>query len=263
MRAKTRKKRPLPETHAIAEAIRPWLAAWHERQGSPTTGPVFPVRRGPRAGESKARSNMSYARRLRRELRKAGVDRHGLHNETPTTKPTVFHTLRGAFATALARVGANAQLAMSLTGHADSKVHRRYLDQETIRQLPAAVPAIGLVVLPSNENRPKSGAKPETLASPNSVFSGAGHEARTRDPELGKVDGLEIAQESSGNASARTPGGSTFPVASVTRAVLPVPVSDRVGGAAVWDEVIRAWCRARAQELATEWVRVQSCGSSS
>jgi hypothetical protein len=44
---------------------------------------------------------------------------------------------------ALARAGTNEQTAMGLTGHSDSKVHQRYLDSITAKEVPdAAVPAL-------------------------------------------------------------------------------------------------------------------------
>jgi integrase len=137
VRRKTRKKRPAPQTLIVPEPVRAFLGVWRERQGCPEAGPVFPIRRGRRAGEAKKRSNMSYADRLRRELLRAGVARHELHHETPTTLPVDFHSTRRAYATALARVGVNEQMAKVLTGHADGKTHQRYL-ASLIGELPAA-----------------------------------------------------------------------------------------------------------------------------
>jgi integrase len=136
VRRKTREKRPLPETLIVPAPVRPFLAVWWERQDTPTAGPVFPVRKGPRAGELKKASSMSYAARLRRELLVAGVDRHELHHETTSTLPVDFHSTRRAYATALARIGTNAQTSMALTGHSDAKTHQRCL-----ASLPAEMPA--------------------------------------------------------------------------------------------------------------------------
>jgi hypothetical protein len=44
---------------------------------------------------------MGHASRLRRDLLIAGVDRHEVHVETETTKPTGFHDFRRAFVAAL------------------------------------------------------------------------------------------------------------------------------------------------------------------
>jgi integrase len=138
VRRKTRKKRPAPETHEVPADVRPFVSKWWEIQGRPKAGPVFPVRRGDRAGKAKKRSNMSYADRLRRELMKAGVTRHELHFETATTLPVDFHSTRRAYATALARAGVNEQTAMGLTGHSDPKVHQRYVAELAVKELPVA-----------------------------------------------------------------------------------------------------------------------------
>jgi integrase len=144
VRQKTRKKRALPEPFEVPVGIRPLITAWWERQGRPEgPRPVFPVRRGKRAGEAKKASNMSYADRLRRELWRAGVQRHELHFETSTTRATDFHSVRRGYAQALARIGLNAQEAAKLTGHADLAVHQVYLESAAIRVLPsAAVPYV-------------------------------------------------------------------------------------------------------------------------
>lgn len=188
VRRKTRKKRPAPVTFEVPAAVRPFLDAWWRRHGSPEAGPVFPVRRGKRAGEAKKRSNMSYADRLRRELIRAGVTRRELHEETATTLPVDFHSTRRAYGQSLARAGLNEQAAMDLTGHSDSKVHRRYLENVSVRVLPSpAVPALDPSVAVFVANRPRSGTKPKRPDQQSSNFSGAGHEARTRDPELGNA----------------------------------------------------------------------------
>jgi len=75
VRRKTRKKRPTPQALEVPEAVRPFLKAWWEVSKMPTTGPVFPVRKGDRAGQLKLQSKQSYADRLRRNLRVAfGLD---------------------------------------------------------------------------------------------------------------------------------------------------------------------------------------------
>jgi integrase len=166
VRRKTRKKKPLPVPFEVPEGIRPFVAAWWSRNGSPAGGPVFPVRRGDRAGQLKARSNMSYAHRLRRELVKAGVTRHELHHETATTLPCDFHSTRRGFSQALARIGMNAQGAADLTGHADLKTHALYLASSTVKVLPsAAVPFVDPGSTTFVANRPHKGAKPKTPGS--------------------------------------------------------------------------------------------------
>ena len=137
VRRKTRKKRPAPQTLIVPHMVRPFLTVWWEEQKKPPAGPVFPVRQGKRAGLYKTHSSMSYAERLRTALKRAGIDRYELYNETATTLPVDFHSTRRAYATALARVGVNEQTAMLLTGHSDPKVHLRYL-QSMEREMPAA-----------------------------------------------------------------------------------------------------------------------------
>jgi integrase len=144
VRRKTRKRKTGPQMLVVHEVVRPALRAWWEEHGRPAIGPVFPARRGERAGQLKLQAKQSYAERLRRELRTAGIVRHELHNETATTLPVDLHSARRAYATALARVGMNEQTAMVLTGHSDPKVHQRYIEAASIRALPdAAVPMLG------------------------------------------------------------------------------------------------------------------------
>jgi integrase len=190
VRRKTRRKRPMPQTLEVPSPVRPFIAAWHERQGKPESGPVFPVRRGKRAGKQKKASNMSYADRLRRELLRAGITRHELHHETPTTLPVDFHSTRRAYATALARIGLNEQTAMVLTGHSDPKVHQRYVEAASIRALPAAAvpmldPEAAKTVLATS--LPESPANDGGCARQPTGTFGAGNGIRTRDPKLGKL----------------------------------------------------------------------------
>jgi integrase len=74
-RAKTR----TPQVLAIPAMLAPFLRAWWQRAGTPESGPVFPVRTGKRTGEAKRPLN-SYAKRLRRELFRAGVARRLLES---------------------------------------------------------------------------------------------------------------------------------------------------------------------------------------
>ena len=80
---------------------------------------------------------------------------------------------------------------MALTGHADSKVHRLYLEATSARALPdGAVPPIdpaALAVFAANQNRPGRGTKPKTPKSESSNIFGAGEGIRTLDVHLGKV----------------------------------------------------------------------------
>jgi len=143
VRRKTRKKRPLPETHAVPEVVRAFLKAWWERWQCPTSGPVFPSRRGERAGLAKQGSN-SYADRLRRELLRAGVNRHELHHDTETTRKVDFHSTRRAFCTASVKSGASDRETMKLGGWSSPALITRYDEKLDVRELPAeaALPAL-------------------------------------------------------------------------------------------------------------------------
>jgi integrase len=70
---------PRPKTKssdrlALPESFVPVLKAWWRQHGSPTAGPVFPVRKGPRAGKRK-QGKTSYAWHLREALWLAGIVR--------------------------------------------------------------------------------------------------------------------------------------------------------------------------------------------
>lgn len=70
---------PRPKTKSgdrlgLPERFVPVLQQWWRNHGSPTVGPVFPVRRGPRAGERK-QGKSSYAEHLREALWQAGIAR--------------------------------------------------------------------------------------------------------------------------------------------------------------------------------------------
>jgi len=169
-----RAKTGLPQVLSVPPALAPFLRAWWERAGSPESGPVFPTRQGPRAGQAKRPLN-SYAKRLRRELFRAGIHRmtpievpatasgtrtdlgqraegtklaphprDPLYFETASTLPVDFHSFRRAFNTALAEAGINVQHAMHLAAHADPKTHMRYvMNTRAMRTIPdAALPRL-------------------------------------------------------------------------------------------------------------------------
>lgn len=152
----------------IPAMLRPFLHARWVAVGCPVAGPVFPVRRGARAGAQRAARGVSFAGALKRDLYRAGVVRHActrspdaplehrdapccpglardpLYAETATTLPVDFHSFRRAFASALAAAGTNAQHAMRLANHSDPRVHMRYvMDGPEMRAIPdAAVPVL-------------------------------------------------------------------------------------------------------------------------
>lgn len=153
-RAKTDK----PQELDVPATVRPFIVAWWLASERPVAGPVFPVRRGKRAGERKGKNG--YAARLRAALLVAGVDRHELHHETETTLPVDFHSTRRAYATALARANVATSIAQVLTGHSDPRVHQRYVAAATIRALPeAAVPLLPGGFCAKSAETPKGGRR--------------------------------------------------------------------------------------------------------
>ena len=62
-----RSKTAAPEVLEIPEVLRPFLLRWWEEAGKPTTGPVFPARRGRKRGSAGGLRGTSYADRLRRD----------------------------------------------------------------------------------------------------------------------------------------------------------------------------------------------------
>ena len=115
-----------PQALVVPEVGRVVLKAWWLSKGEPKEGPVFPARRGKRAGQHKLKA--SHAHRLRKALLIAGVDRPEVHTDTDSTKRADFHSFRRAFSTALADAGANVQLASRLAGHADLSALQSLLD---------------------------------------------------------------------------------------------------------------------------------------
>ncbi len=186
-----RQKTGKPQGMDVPEAVRPFLRLWWERHGSPTSGPVFPVRRGKRAGEAKKKSNMSYADRLRRELLKAGITRHELHHATATTKPVDFHSTRRAYSSALARGGVNSQTSMLLSGHSDPKVHQGYVNSLVGRALPEAA----MLLLPSVDVVPAERVQKPVRKPPLA----AGSKRRARH------SGADVDQPSPGRTDVLTP----------------------------------------------------------
>ena len=213
-RMKTRRKRP-PQELMIPEPLSVALRARWEAAGKPETGIIFGVEKGRRAGEQRA-ARASFAKRLRRELYRAGIVRHECTrpNDAPPPKytgrvigghskhvgemccpnmahdplyalgdmtlPVDFHSFRRAYATALADAGTNVQEAMVLTGHTDPKVHQRY-QARAVKVLPAkAMPQLGAVSL----TRPR--AKRSRAGSATGIATSDGD-----DSDLARPTGFE------------------------------------------------------------------------
>jgi integrase len=169
-----RKKTERPQAIEVPEMLRPVLRTWWEVQGRPSAGPVFPVRRGGRAGEE--RKGGSMAKALRRDLVRAfGIERaepvqvtrsNGrpdtkwkwrparpmspreteLLTETKFTRPVDFHSFRRRFKQALAENKVDVQEAMRLSGASSVQTHMGYLRNTTkaaeipVSTLPNSVP---------------------------------------------------------------------------------------------------------------------------
>jgi integrase len=138
-RTKTKK----PQKLEIPNVLRGPLRAWWETHGSPSSGPVFPATKGPRAGKARRLRGTTFAHRLRRALLVAGITRHELHHDTEWSRRVDFHSCRRAFATALAEQHVDPRTAMALTGHSDPKVHERYVLLTQATRVPeAALPRL-------------------------------------------------------------------------------------------------------------------------
>lgn len=98
----------------LPDPVRRALREWHATNGHPVTGPVFPAPRP------------QLARDLRLALKRAGVLRREIFEDTGTTRRADFYSFRRAWVGALAASGLNAQTAMRLTGHTSMATHRRY-----------------------------------------------------------------------------------------------------------------------------------------
>ncbi len=163
-RQKTKRKRA-PQELEVPPMLRPYLRARWEALGKPESGPVFPVQRGPRAGQFRATRRISYAKRLRRELLRAGIIRHQctrskdapkrkvsepccerlasdpLYSETARTLPVDFHSFRRAFKTACEVAGVGTVHAMHLSGATDIRTHAGYVGSHVpdMQRLPEGV----------------------------------------------------------------------------------------------------------------------------
>lgn len=188
-----------PQKLIIPAVLRPFLAAWWQEHGKPTSGPVFPVTKGARKSEFRKRRGVSYARRLRRELKKAGLTRPELFVETATTKPVDFHSFRRAFNTALAGAGINQQRAMALAHHSDAKTHLKYV-METPEMMTVPDVALPRISVGTSADEATAGYQPTSPTDEDPEFR-AGNGARTRDPQLGKLDATVADAEILGESS--------------------------------------------------------------
>lgn len=151
------------EPYELPSDFARFLYAWWTKHDCPTEGPVFPVRRGPRAGEHK-RPRMSYAKDLRDALWAAGVvrplpafglarpeDRRqhcALQSGIKGRRACVdFHSFRRAFVQGTLGETAAGKLtfleSMRLADHSDPKVHMKYVPDGERRVIPeGALPSL-------------------------------------------------------------------------------------------------------------------------
>ncbi len=142
----------------VPDVLRPFLRAWWGRAGSPSSGPVFPVRRGRRVGQAKKERGYSFASRLRRDLFRARVVRlppvidpktkkpvpnpaDPIYFDTKVTRRIDFHGFRRAYSRALAKAGVNVQQSMVLASHADARQHMDYVRENDVR-IPVPIGAL-------------------------------------------------------------------------------------------------------------------------
>ena len=195
----------------VPDEVIPYLLARWNSMGRPTSGSVFPVERGKRAGERRASRGVSFAKRLRGGFIKAGIFREKpiqiqhadgsvefvpnpldpLYFETDTTLPVDFHSWRRGFSTGLAGANVNAQHSMYLSSHTDLKVHLSYV-MRTIAMM--TIPKGALPPIPPVElslRVTKGGEEPDqdtktasfTLADePGGTRSSGGEPAEQLDP---------------------------------------------------------------------------------
>lgn len=143
------------EPYELPEELVPFLVGWWRRNGCPSEGPVFPVRRGKRLGLHKD-VGTSYATPLRESLWEAQVYRPlpGFRFDKPEPELCAlqsgiarrracvdFHSFRRAFVTATTskRAGLSMAESMRLSDHSDPATHARYRRDEGHRVIPGAV----------------------------------------------------------------------------------------------------------------------------
>jgi integrase len=200
----------------VPTMLRPFLRTWWELNGRPISGPVFPVRRGPRSGQAKKGHNTSFAKSLRRELFKAGIVRRPpieapatkkgtrtdlgkrapgsklapnpgdpLYFDTQVSRRVDFHSFRRAYNTALARAGVNLQQAMVLASHTDPKTHMGYvMAAEATKPLPdSALPKVDptrFVWAPTGAQSPRVTANSSMKSTPRLTRNDAPNPATLR-----------------------------------------------------------------------------------
>lgn len=238
-----RTKGQQPQRVTVPEGVRPFLRLWWEHQERPTTGPVFPLLRGERAGLARETQD-SHAAALRRDLQRAlGIEawvggrwqpgramtseEKELFVESKYTRPVDFHSWRRAWSQALEAAGVNVQTAAAVTGHSgDLRSHGKYVrNSRKERDLPAGVvPALPVPDLKGSfldarissfgQLLAEKEAVVETKGPDSSMIPGAPAGSRTQDPWLRRpspkafsqgFSHADVASEQSSNDE-KTPG---------------------------------------------------------
>lgn len=168
-------------THETHPQHRPHLRAWWQKQGCPTSGPVFPRRRdavrgGGKKGGQKGRGS-SYAAALRRAVWAAGIyvplpgfdpaapDKAfcRLQTDTDTTRRLDFQSFRRSLVTALADAQVSEMDQLAVTGHTQVTTQlRHYMGQRRVKVPASALPG-GAVEEPAPQFSPEVMAAFEVL----------------------------------------------------------------------------------------------------
>lgn len=179
--------------HVVPPSVWVHFKLWWQKQGSPKTGPVFPVerttkggvvtrkdgstytRKATRPGAAKARNGTSFTKALRRAFWAAGIVRPlpgwdparpdkqfcAFQTDTKDSRALDFHSLRRAFVTALKAAGVPTADVLALAGHTQLATSSRYDTARLVQAPDAALPRPAAV----------PGTAREPLASPTGTFS--------------------------------------------------------------------------------------------
>lgn len=197
--------------HGIPDTVQGPLIAWWKGHGSPKAGPVFPLRKGPKAGQRKTGKGISYAQALRDALWSEGIVRPlpgydqavgearrnfcALQVDTPTTRAVDFHSFRRAYVTAVSQAGANMATVLDLAGHTQESTSHLYRGPRLIETPAAALPGFD-----------PSAVAPAPVAPSPATGSGGGNGGQAPDmaavaaalAQLAGVLGAQQAQQSRG-----------------------------------------------------------------
>ncbi len=183
---KTKAGRKVP----IPLALRPLLDRLRERHGG--EGRVVQTDDARREAAHGFPPTDSLAATLRKHLKRAGVDRHDLHERTPTTKPVTFYDLRACGITWMALDGVEPLRMMQRAGHSAFSTTLGYVREAEVVGQDVGVPfgpLPGALVGQSPDRSAPDAATPRnrvqlrgvTLASPGGFepLSAANHQTRS------------------------------------------------------------------------------------